>query len=73
VKLAIIFSCFITAAMIGMYSVVMGQIKNLENFYGNMDKYTTNAMTSQNSTENPYIPNPIKDVSQPLKNTSFQQ
>jgi hypothetical protein len=52
--------------MISAYSVVMGQIKNLEDFYGNMDKYANSAMSNQNSVENPYAPQPLKDMSQPL-------
>jgi hypothetical protein len=72
VKTAIILSCIISAFFITAYSVVMGQIKNLEDFYGNIGNYASNAVSSQNSPDNPYIPKPIKEVSQPLKNTPLQ-
>jgi hypothetical protein len=72
VKTAIILSCLISAFFMGLYSVVMGQIKNLENFYGNIGQYSTNAVNIQSNPGHPYIPQPIKDVSQPLKNTPLQ-
>jgi hypothetical protein len=72
VKAAIILSCLISVFFLAAYSVVMGQIKNLEDFYGNVGTYTSNAVNSQNSTANPYIPQSLKNVSQPLKNTPLQ-
>jgi hypothetical protein len=71
VKAAIILSCFISAGFIAMSNVVMGQIKNLEEFYGNIGQYSTNAVNIQNNPNNPYIPQPIKNVSQPIKNSTL--
>jgi hypothetical protein len=71
VKAAIILSCFICAGFIAMSNVVMGQIKNLEDFYGNVDQYSTNAVNISSNPGHPYIPQPIKDVTQPLKKISL--
>gem|GEM_PF-5157085 len=46
----------------------MNQVKDLENFYANIDQYAQNAVSSKNSVENPYVPQPLIDVSQPLNN-----
>jgi hypothetical protein len=66
VKFAIIFSCLIGAGTISAYNIVMSQLKSMENFYGNMDKYVSESMSTNNSVENPYTPQPLKDMSQPL-------
>jgi hypothetical protein len=72
VKLAIIFSCFIGAGIITSYNIVMGQVKDLENFYSHIDEYAQTAVTSNNTVDNPYVPQPLQDVSQPLKQTPLQ-
>jgi hypothetical protein len=68
VKFAIIFSCFISAGIISAYNVVMGQVKSMEDFYGNMDKYVSESMSANNAVQNPYTPQPLKHMSQPLNN-----
>jgi len=68
VKFAILLSCFFSAGLIAVYSTVMNQVKDLENFYANIDQYAQNAVSSKNSVENPYVPQPLIDVSQPLNN-----
>jgi hypothetical protein len=72
VKLAIILSCFISAGFISMYSVVLGQVQQMENFYSNMDKYVSDSMSSQNTVANPYQPQPLQNMSHPTKNTPIQ-
>jgi hypothetical protein len=72
VKLAIIFSCFIGAGIISSYNIVMGQVKDLENFYSHIDDYAQTAVTGNNTIDNPYVPKPLQDVSQPLKSTPLQ-
>jgi hypothetical protein len=72
VKFAIILSCLISASLIGAYSIVMSQVKAMESFYGNMDKYVSESLSTSNSIEHPYTPQPLTDMSQPIKNnTSF--
>ena len=66
-KLAILFSCLLSAGLISAYSVVMSQVKAMESFYGNMDKYVAESLSTDNSVENPYTPQPLKDMSQPIK------
>jgi type III secretory pathway component EscR len=66
VKIAIILSCFISAGIISAYHVVMSQVKSMENFYGNMDKYVSESMSPDNSVDKPYTPKPLKDMTQPL-------
>jgi hypothetical protein len=66
VRFAIIFSCFLSVATISVYSIVMNQITAMEDFYGNMDKYASESLNTNNSVENPYAPQPLKDMSQPL-------
>jgi hypothetical protein len=72
VKFAIILSCFLGAGLIGSYSIVMSQVKDLENFYGNIDQYAQTAVSSNSSVNSPYIPQPLIDASQPLKNSPLQ-
>jgi hypothetical protein len=50
----------------------MSQIKDLENFYGNIDQYAQTAVSSNSSVNSPYIPQPLIDASQPLKNSPLQ-
>jgi hypothetical protein len=72
VKFAILLSCFFGAGLITSYSIVMNQVKDLEDFYGHMDQYAQTAVSKNNSVENPYIPQPLTNVSQPLKNSPLQ-
>jgi hypothetical protein len=73
VKIAILFSCIISAGFIAMYSVVMAQVRDLESFYGNLDQYAQTATTSNNPVGSPYVPQPLVNVSQPLKNSTLQK
>jgi hypothetical protein len=57
VKFAILLSCILGAGFITVYSTVMNQVKDLENFYGNIDQYAQ----------------PLIDASQPLNNTPLQK
>jgi hypothetical protein len=65
VKIAIILSCLISAGLITSYNIVMGQVKNLEEFYSHMDIYAQAAVSDNNSPENPYVPEPLHKLSQP--------
>jgi hypothetical protein len=67
VKIAILVSCFISAGLISMYTIVMSQVREMENFYSNMDKYVSESMSSQNTVDNPYQPQPLQNMSQPTK------
>jgi hypothetical protein len=67
VKIAILVSCFISAGLISMYTIVMSQVREMENFYSNMDKYVSESMSSQNTADNPYQPQPLENMSQPTK------
>jgi hypothetical protein len=67
VKIAILVSCFISAGLISMYSIVMAQVREMENFYSNMDQYVSESMTSQNTVDNPYQPQPLQNMSHPTK------
>jgi hypothetical protein len=51
----------------------MNQVKDLENFYGNIDQYAQTAVSGNNSVNSPYIPQPLIDASQPLNNTPLQK
>jgi hypothetical protein len=68
VKIAILVSCFISAGFISMYSIVMAQVREMENFYSNMDQYVSESMTSQNTVDHPYQPQPLQKMYQPTKN-----
>jgi hypothetical protein len=50
-----------------MYTIVMSQVREMENFYSNMDKYVSESMSSQNTADNPYQPQPLENMSQPTK------
>jgi hypothetical protein len=67
VKIAILVSCIISAGLISMYTIVMSQVREMENFYSNMDKYVSESMSSQNTVDNPYQPQPLQNMSQPTK------
>jgi hypothetical protein len=67
VKIAILVSFFISAGLISMYTIVMSQVREMENFYSNMDKYVSESMSSQNTADNPYQPQPLENMSQPTK------
>jgi hypothetical protein len=73
VKFAILLSCILGAGFITVYSTVMNQVKDLENFYGNIDQYAQTAVSGNNSVNSPYIPQPLIDASQPLNNTPLQK
>lgn len=71
-KIAIILSGLMTGGFIYACNVVMAQVNSLENFYGNIDQYAQTAVSTQSTTENPYVPQPLKDISNPTTASSYQ-
>jgi predicted PurR-regulated permease PerM len=72
VKFAIVFSCLISVFFLTVYSVVMTQIKDMEDFYGHMDQNVSAALSNQNTPEHPYVPQSLKQASNPIQNTPLQ-
>jgi hypothetical protein len=66
----IIFSCEISNYIFLFYRRWDYQL--VENFYSHIDDYAQTAVTGNNTVDNPYVPKPLQDVSQPLKSTPLQ-
>jgi hypothetical protein len=50
----------------------MTQIKDMEDFYGHMDQNVSAALSNQNTPEHPYVPQSLKQASNPIQNTPLQ-